>query len=50
MYKRQLKVPFQSSQFMDDLRFHIQFNSISVISERWKGEHKKLCAMKRRLG
>ena len=35
---------------MDDLRFHIQFNSISVISERWKGEHKKLCALKRRLG
>ena len=26
------------------------FNSISVISRRWKGEHEKLCAMKRRLG
>ena len=36
--------------WMDDLRFHIQFISISVISGRWKGEHKKLCAMKRRLG
>ena len=26
------------------------FNSISVISRRWKGEHERLCAMKRRLG
>ena len=26
------------------------FNSISVISRRWKGEHERLCAMKHRLG
>ena len=26
------------------------FNSISVISRRWKGEHERLCAMKRHLG
>ena len=26
------------------------FNIISVISRRWKGEHERLCAMKRRLG
>ena len=26
------------------------FNSISVISRRWKGEHERLCATKRRLG
>ena len=26
------------------------FKSISVISRRWKGEHERLCAMKRRLG
>ena len=26
------------------------FNSISAISRRWKGEHERLCAMKRRLG
>ena len=26
------------------------FNSISVISRRWKSEHERLCAMKRRLG
>ena len=26
------------------------FNSISVISRRWEGEHEILCAMKRRLG
>ena len=25
------------------------FNSISVISRRWKGEHERLCTMKRRL-
>ena len=26
------------------------FNSISVISRRWKSEYERLCAMKRRLG
>ena len=26
------------------------YNSISVISRRWKGEHERLCAMKCRLG
>ena len=33
---------------MDELGFYV--NSISVISRRWKGEHERLCAMKRRLG
>ena len=33
----------------DELRFHVPFNSISVISGQWKGKHKRLCAMKRRL-
>ena len=32
------------------LRVLRPFNSISVISRRWKGEHERLCAMKRRLG
>ena len=53
MYKRQLKVPFQSSQFMYGwfaVSHPIQQYCISIISGRWKGEHKKLCAMKRRLG
>ena len=38
--------------FVDDGWFRVlrPFNSISVISRRWKGEHKRLCAMKRRLG
>ena len=26
--------------------FYVPFNSISVISGRWKGEHERLCAMK----
>ena len=30
--------------------FYIPFNSISVISGWWKGEHERLCAMKRHLG
>ena len=36
---------------MDELGFYVPFNSISesVISRRWKGEHERLCAMKRRL-
>ena len=36
--------------WMDELGFYVPFNSISVISRRWKGEHERLCAMKRRLG
>ena len=37
---------------MDDgwVRVLRPFNSISVISRRWKGEHERLCAMKRCLG
>ena len=37
---------------MDDgwVRVLRPFNSISVISRRWKGEYERLCAMKRRLG
>ena len=34
----------------DELQFNVRFNRISFISGRWKGEHEKLCAMKRRLG
>ena len=36
--------------WMDELPFDVPFNSISFISGQWKGEHEKLCAMKRRLG
>ena len=37
---------------MDDgwVRVLRPYNSISVISRQWKGEHERLCAMKRRLG
>ena len=34
--------------WVDELQFNVPFNSISFISGRWKGEHEKLCAMKRR--
>ena len=37
------------SWWMDEL-FCVLFNTISVISRRWKGEHERLCAKKRRLG
>ena len=33
-----------------DERILRPFNSISVISRRWKGDYERLCAMKRRLG
>ena len=36
--------------WMDELRVLHPFNSISVISRWWKGEHERLCAMKRCLG
>ena len=33
-----------------ELGFYVSFNNISVISEGWKGEHERLCALKRLLG
>ena len=36
-------------RWMDDLRFYILFNSISVISGRLTGDKERLCAMKFRL-
>ena len=35
--------------WMDDMRFYVLFNSISVISGRWKVDNERLCAMKLRL-
>ena len=35
---------------MEELGFYVSFNSISVISEGWKGEHERLYAMKCHLG
>ena len=29
---------------MDDLRFYVLFNSISVISGRWVDDNERLCA------
>ena len=31
--------------WMDDLRFYVLFNSISVISGQWVGDNERLCAM-----
>ena len=35
--------------WMDDLRFYVLFNSISVISGRWADDNDRLCAMELRL-
>ena len=34
---------------MDDLRFYVLFNSISVLSGRWANDNELLCAMEPRL-
>ena len=34
---------------MDDLRFYLLLNSISVISGRWADDNERLCAMEARL-
>ena len=34
---------------MNDLRFYVLVNSISVISGRWLGNYERLCAMEPRL-
>ena len=31
--------------WMDDLRFYVLFNSVSVISGRWADDNERLCAM-----
>ena len=36
--------------WMDDLRFYVLFNSISVISGRWADDSERPCAIKPRLG
>ena len=45
-----LTIRTHSLRWMDELGFYIPFNSIAVISWRWKGEHERLYAMKCRLG
>ena len=36
--------------WMDDLRFYVFFNRISVISGRWADDNDRLCAMETILG
>ena len=38
-----------SKGWMDDLRFYVLFNSISVISGQWEDNNERLCAMELRL-
>ena len=35
--------------WMDDLRFYVLVNSISVISGKWEDDNERLCAMEPRL-
>ena len=39
----------RAEPWMDDLRFYVLFNSISVISGRWADDNERLCAMESRL-
>ena len=34
-----------TQNLMDDLRFYVLFNNISVISGKWVGDNERLCAM-----
>ena len=36
-------------EWMDDLRFYVLFNSISVIAGRWAGDNERLCEMEPRI-
>ena len=36
---------FTWDRWMDDLRFSVLFNSISVILGRWADDYERLCAM-----
>ena len=40
---------FKVSTWMDDLRFYVLFNSVSVISGRWEVDNERLCGMELRL-
>ena len=37
-------------EWMDDLRYYVLCNSISITSGRWAGDNERLCAMEPRLG
>ena len=39
--------PLSIIKSIDELRFYVHFNCISVISGQWKGKHERPCAMKR---
>ena len=39
----------QPGRRMDDVRFYVLFNSISVISGRWADNNERFCAMESRL-
>ena len=46
---KQYEGEWECLQRMDDLRFYVLFNSISVISERCSDDNERLCAMELRL-
>ena len=49
-FSRTKSFVFSSCKYwMDDLRFYILFNSISVISGRWTDDNERLCTMESRL-
>ena len=48
-HQHQVKYGIMKDGWLDDLRFYVLFNSISVISGRWAGDNERLCAMEPRL-
>ena len=46
---REANMRIQMGGWMDDLRFYVPFNSISVISGRWADDNGRLHAMEPRL-
>ena len=40
---------WETDGWMDDMRFYVLFNSISVISGQWKVDNERLCAVELRL-
>ena len=44
-FESKYRIEIEINGWMEDLRVHVLFNSISVISGRWADDNERLCAM-----
>ena len=47
--RKYITIVHNQNGWIDELRFYVLFNSVSVISGQWEVDNEKLCAMELRL-